>query len=141
MPITISDLLRERVRLADRNRCAYCQTSEANCGIPLTIDHIQPISKGGDTLFENLCQACRPCNEFKTSLTEAEDPVTGEIVPLFNPRTQLWVDHFYWSADGTPIESQTAIGRVTIITLRMNREVILAARRRWVWGGWHPPVE
>ena len=141
MPIGISERLREQVSLADRNRCAYCQTSEANCGIPLTIDHIQPISKGGETSFENLCLACRPCNEFKATLTIAEDPLTGETVPLFNPRTQSWSEHFRWSADATRVEGLTAIGRATIIALRMNREAILATRARWVWGGWHPPVD
>jgi hypothetical protein len=141
VPIGISERLRELVSLADRNRCAYCQTSEANCGIPLTIDHIQPISKGGETLLENLCLACRSCNEFKATLTEAEDLLTGETVPLFNPRAQSWSEHFRWSADATRVEGLTAIGRATIIALRMNREAILATRARWVWGGWHPPVD
>lgn len=141
MPVGVTERLREQVSQADPNRCAYCQTSEANCGIPLTIDHIQPISKGGETSFENLCLACRPCNEFKATLTEAEDPLTGETVPLFNPRTQSWSEHFRWSADATRTEGLTAIGRATMIALRMNREAILAARARWVLGGWHPPVD
>lgn len=45
--VQIPEDLRHRIRQADRNRCAYCLTSEANSGIPLTIDHIQPLAKGG----------------------------------------------------------------------------------------------
>jgi len=33
----------------------------------------------------------------------------------------------------------TAIGRATIVALKMNNEVIVDARRRWVSAGWHPP--
>lgn len=75
-------------------RCAYCLTSETNSGIPLTIDHILPVSAGGESGLENLCLACRPCNEFKASLTQAQDPLTGDIVALFNPRLQRWDEHF-----------------------------------------------
>ncbi|MCE2977967.1 MAG: HNH endonuclease [Pseudanabaena sp. CoA8_M7] len=32
----------------------------------MTIDHIQPTSKGGLNTIENLCLACRTCNEYKS---------------------------------------------------------------------------
>jgi hypothetical protein len=140
-PAYVAEDLRERVRQADRLRCAYCGTSEQISGIPLTIDHILPTSKGGPTCFENLCLACWSCNEFKTNRTEAEDPITGENVPLFHPRKQQWSDHFRWSMDGTRVEGLTQAGRATVIVLRMNREAIVSARRRWVMVGWHPPEE
>jgi hypothetical protein len=131
--------LRAQVQEADRNCCAYCLTSETNSGIPSACDHIQPRSKGGKTEFENLCQACRPYNEFKGNITEAIDPVSGEMVPLFNPRTQLWVEHFEWNFDGTRIIGLTHIGRATVVALQMNNPTIMTARRRWVIAGWHPP--
>ncbi|WP_434046777.1 MULTISPECIES: HNH endonuclease [Sorangium] len=56
----VSELLRSRIEEADRRRCQTCLTSEANSGIPLTCDHITPVSKGGPTSFENVCLACRP---------------------------------------------------------------------------------
>jgi HNH endonuclease len=107
----------------------------------MTFDHIKPVSKGGETTFENLCLACRSCNEFKSDSTEATDPLTGEIVPLFNPRTQRWLDHFGWSPDGTRVEGLNAVGRATIVCLRMNNPVIIVARSRWTLGGWHPPTD
>ncbi|GAB4193000.1 MAG: hypothetical protein Fur006_37790 [Coleofasciculaceae cyanobacterium] len=51
----------------------------------MTHDRIYPRSKGGETTFENVCLACRSCNEFKADSTEAIDPLTGETVSLFNP--------------------------------------------------------
>lgn len=39
---TISEDLRSQILKTDRYRCCYCQTSEANSGVPLTFDHIHP---------------------------------------------------------------------------------------------------
>jgi len=137
----LPESLRAQLDEADRRRCAYCLTSEANSGLPMTHDHIQPLSKGGETTFGNLCLACRLCNEFKADLTRADDPLTGELTPLFNPRAQQWAEHFAWSTDGTHLVGLTPTGRATIIALRMNNPTILAARRRWAMGGWHPPAD
>ncbi len=141
MSAYIPESLRNRIANADRQRCCYCLTSEANSGIPMTHDHIQPRSKGGETTFENVCLACRSCNEFKADLTEAIDPLIGETVPLFNPRTQKWSDYFAWSLDSTSVEGLTPIGRATIVALRMNHPVIVSARSRWAISGWHPPSD
>lgn len=137
---SISDKLRGQITQLDQNRCAYCQTSEANSGIPLTVDHILPRARGGLTILENLCLACRTCNEYKSDSTEALDPVTGLMTPLFHPRQQQWQNHFQWIPDGTKVEGQTPTGRATVLALRMNHEIIVAARRRWVISGWYPPL-
>jgi 5-methylcytosine-specific restriction endonuclease McrA len=137
----IPENLRNQIAANDKGRCCYCLTTEANSGIPMTHDHIQPRSKGGETTFENLCLACRSCNEFKADSTTGIDPLTGETTPLFNPRTQRWSDHFTWSSDATKVEGLTTIGRTTIVCLRMNNPVIVVARRRWTISGWHPPDE
>lgn len=63
----------------------------------------------------------------------------GEAVLLFNPRTQKWSEHFTWSLDAIKVEGMTAIGRATVIALRMNNPVVVAARYRWAINGWHPP--
>ncbi|MBW4523366.1 MAG: HNH endonuclease [Scytolyngbya sp. HA4215-MV1] len=131
--------LRSQIEQADRGRCCYCLTQTVNSGIPLCYDHIVPRSKGGTTTFENVCLACRSCNEFKSDLSEASDPLTGETASLFNPRQQHWIAHFAWSEDGTRVEGLTPIGRVTVLALQMNHAMIVVARRRWVSSGWHPP--
>ncbi|HEY9664617.1 MAG TPA: HNH endonuclease, partial [Allocoleopsis sp.] len=137
--VYISASLKAQIEQEDRWHCCYCLTSQANSGIPMTFDHIRPRSKNGATSFENVCLACRTCNEYKSDLTEAEDPFTGGVFPLFNPRIQQWSKHFTWSLDTTKVEGVTAIGRATVIALRMNNPVIVAARYRWAISGWHPP--
>jgi len=105
----------------------------------MTIDHVQPVSKGGMNTFDNLCLACRTCNEYKSDNTESIDPLTGELVALFNPRQQNWQEHFEWNSDASQIEGLTGIGRATVTALRMNNAVIVATRKRWFSIGWHPP--
>jgi 5-methylcytosine-specific restriction endonuclease McrA len=105
----------------------------------MTVDHIHPQAQGGETAFENLCFACRRCNEFKGSTISAQDPLTGETVPLSHPRQQQWADHFRWDESGTQIVGLTDVGRATIVALNMSNSVIVYARQRWVSVGWHPP--
>lgn len=122
-------------------RCEYCQTSELVTGIVLDADHIQlqPQSKGGETIRLNLCRACSSCNTNKNNQTEAFDPVTEQIVPLFHPREQQWAEHFVWNDDGTTILGLTPTGRATITTLKLNNPHIIRSRELWVSVGWHPP--
>jgi hypothetical protein len=63
-------------------------------------------------------------------------------VPLFNPRTQPWFEHFRWSEDGIGIIGQTPIGRATVEALHMSDYPdALLVRSYWVLAGWHPPRE
>lgn len=103
------------------------------------IEHLIPLSSGGSSEEDNLWLACAWCNSFKGAQTTAVDPVENVTVPLFNPRTQAWSDHFRWSPDGLTIEGITAIGRATVAALRLNNEFLVPARRYWIEAGWHPP--
>lgn len=140
MSTYLSAELRRQLVEADDHRCAYCQTTAANTGQPMVVDHILPEAQGGQTAFHNLCFACRRCNEFKGPATSIHDPLTSELVPIFHPRQHTWTDHFAWDAAGIRLLGLTAIGRATIIALNINNEVIVDARRRWVGVGWHPPA-
>jgi hypothetical protein len=81
--------LREQVADQAQRRCGYCLTSEAIVGAPMEIDHIIPRVLGGQTEEDNLWLACSLCNDHKGDRIAALDPVTGEIVRLFDPRHQL----------------------------------------------------
>jgi hypothetical protein len=135
-----SELL-ARLKRDARHRCGYCLTSELITGHPLTVDHLTPVARGGSYDEENLWMACRRCNERKGVQTEAVDPETRALTPLFHPRRQRWHEHFTWSGDGARIVGLSACGRATVEALRMNNEEIVAARRLWVGVGWHPPQE
>src|SRR5215217_500617 len=86
--------LRRQVRADAAGRCGYCHTPEALIGMPLEFEHLHPEAQGGATVRENLWLACTRCNDFKGDRIGAVDSETGETVPLFNPRTQVWVEHF-----------------------------------------------
>ncbi|MCB0062882.1 MAG: HNH endonuclease [Caldilineaceae bacterium] len=139
MSAYLSVELRKQLEEIDNGQCVYCQTRTDNSGQALTIDHIIPVAKGGENVFENLCRACRSCNEAKRDQIEAIDPLTGMLTSLYHPRLQQWDDHFGWSQTGIQLFGLTATGRATVVALDMNNELILFARRRWVTAGWHPP--
>ena len=107
----------------------------------LEIEHIIPRSKGGSNEESNLWLSCSLCNRNKGAKTTGVDPLTGEVLPLFNPRTQKWSQHFQWSADGTYINGISPTGRATERELKLNNEVAVEVRRNWVLAGWHPPEE
>jgi hypothetical protein len=110
-------------------------------GYVLEIDHIIPQAQGGSDTADNLCLACRRCNAHKSYRTHIPDPQTGRQIPLFNPRTEQWPDHFAWSEDGSQIIGQTPVGQVTIEALQMNDPRIVRTRALWVSAGWHPPLD
>lgn len=141
MSTKLAATLRRRLIAADDHCCAYCQTCSANTGQPLTLDHILPTSQGGGSTFDNLCFACRQCNEFKGAHRSGVDPLTGTSVPLFHPRHDHWAEHFTWDGSNSRIVGVTSIGRATVIALNLNNNVVVQARRRWVAVGWHPPQE
>jgi hypothetical protein len=139
--IYISQEIRERVRQQAGERCGYCLSRQRYVWGILEVEHIKPLASGGANTEDNLWLACRLCNLHKGSQIEAGDPETGLYLPLFNPRTQLWKDHFTWSQDGTEISGLTPIGRATVEALQLNEALRVAIRRQWVEVGWHPPED
>ena len=58
---------------------------------------------------------------------------------MFNPRTQVWSEHFRWSAEGAYIHGITPTGRATVAALQLNNALAVEVRRNWILAGWHPP--
>ncbi|MGH2409597.1 MAG: HNH endonuclease [Chloroflexota bacterium] len=131
--------LRELVAFQAGHRCGYCLTAEQVIGTPMEIDHLIPEARGGLTVEENLWLACSGCNAYKGDHADALDPLTGEIVALYNPRRQQWQEHFAWTSAGDLIVGQTPTGRATVTSLKLNRPLLVRARRLWVRIGVHPP--
>ncbi len=119
-------------------RCEYCQTAQRVIGQAMHVEHIDP--HGGDHP-DHLCLACASCNLSKARAISAPDPETGVIVPLFNPRTQVWSEHFTWEQNGQLVRGLTPTGRATVARLKMNLPRIVEARAIWVRAGVHPPEE
>jgi hypothetical protein len=127
--VAAAESYRAEVARRARYRCEYCGYPKAASSVPLEIDHIIPEARGGRTTIDNLALCCRSCNLHKHVKTEAADPVTGETVPLFNPRTQPWSEHFVLDRDTGEIRGLTPIGRAAVVALALNSTHALTTRR------------
>jgi HNH endonuclease len=143
--MSVSEFTKKYVRNRAGYLCDYCHSPEKISTSRFTIDHLQPRSLGGLDTEENLALACNRCNQNRYNFVVGRDLETSTILPLFNPRNQLWQDHFTWSGDATKIVGTTAIGRATCDRLDMNdrkyrgERSICEARTLWLEAGWHPP--
>jgi 5-methylcytosine-specific restriction endonuclease McrA len=123
----ISQQLRNLVMRRANYRCEYCRLHQDDEPVyPHEIDHIIAEKHAGSTQADNLAYACFYCNRYKGSDLASIDPLSGAIVPLFNPRTQIWAEHF--ALDGPVIIPLTAIGRTTVQLLKLNRPRIIQRR-------------
>jgi 5-methylcytosine-specific restriction endonuclease McrA len=123
----IGAAIRALVRERARGRCEYCRISEEFTLHAHEVDHIVAVKHGGPGSFENLALSCVLCNKHKGADLASNDPVTGLLEPLFNPRRENWRDHFIWrDAEIAPL---TGIGRVTVRLLQFNRSDRIAERK------------
>lgn len=74
----------------------------------------------GASTLDNLALACADCNWAKGADLAAFDPLTGQLVTLFNPRQQNWFEHF--RLDGAVIVPLTPTARATANLLRFNEQ-------------------
>jgi hypothetical protein len=126
---TVSEDLRRQITARAGNCCEYCHLPTVGQVGRFPIDHVIPRSSGGATDLANLALACPACNGHKWAHVTAFDPVTGETVPLFNPRTHVWSDHFQWSGQSSVIlKGKSATGRATVLALHMNDEEVQLVR-------------
>jgi 5-methylcytosine-specific restriction endonuclease McrA len=119
--------LRQLVRLRAAGLCEYCLISETFTLAEHEVDHIIAIKHGGETVSQNLALCCTLCNRHKGSDISSIDPESGRLTPLFNPRLDRWNDHYQLqSGEILPL---TAVGRVTLRLLRLNRPQRIRERR------------
>ena len=97
------------------------------------VDHITAKQHGGRTNLANLALSCFNCNAFKGPNIAGNDPKTGRLARLFNPRRQRWSRHFRW--DGARIVGRTPVGRVTVYVLNMNDEEVVLIRATMIEEG------
>jgi 5-methylcytosine-specific restriction endonuclease McrA len=112
LPKQVIRFNRRNVFARDGNRCQYCgkrfPTSE------LSLDHVIPRSKDGQTTWDNVVCSCVKCNVKKGGRTPEEahmrlirPPVKPRRSPLLtlklgNPKYESWktfLDNAYWSVD------------------------------------------
>ncbi|MBI4605025.1 MAG: HNH endonuclease [Planctomycetes bacterium] len=110
--------LRELVWQRANGACEYCRLPQDLDVFPFQIDHIIAEKHHGPTTSENLCVSCFHCNVHKGSNIAGLDPVDGRIVRLFDPRIDIWREHFAWA--GAEIIGLTSVARATIDVLGIN---------------------
>ncbi len=116
--------------------CEYCLVHANYAVLVHEIDHVIAEKHGGATEADNLAYACAQCNRFKGSDIATFDPQTGQIVALFNPRTQNWQDHF--RHDGAVILALSPQGRATERLLQLNQIDRVLLRRELIRAGRYP---
>jgi hypothetical protein len=102
------------------------------------VDHLVPRSRGGRHSPDNLGLVCAGCNGRKYAHQTAVDPLSGETVPIFNPRLQSWPEHFAWNAEYTEVVGLTPTGRATVVRLDLNRPNLVRYRCILAAQGEHP---
>ncbi len=112
--------IRREVEQRAAGRCEYCRMHQSLQGATFHVEHVMPRCLGGLSDLDNLAWACPSCNLHKSNRVEAEAPGFHKIVPLFNPRTDKWAEHFGW--DGYHIIGLTPVGLVTVFALSLNHE-------------------
>jgi hypothetical protein len=133
-------LMQRAVIQRAKGYCEYCQLPVAFSPASFNFEHIIPLIKQGLTILMNLAFSCGGCNAHKKDKIEALDPLTRQLMPLFNPRTDIWSDHFQWSDDDLQIIGTTPTGRATVRLLKVNREGNVNLRRLLKMAELHPPT-
>jgi len=99
---------RYNVFLRDRFTCQYCLA--VSRAADLTFDHVRPRSLGGETSWDNVVAACRPCNTRKAASmsmrprTPPKAPTMREMlrarrgVPMGHLH-ESWFDYLYWDVE------------------------------------------
>ena len=80
---------KRRIHIRDNFKCVYCGTKCKN--EQLTIEHIIPQSKGGETTWKNCVTACKKCNSYKSNMSLDE----SGFVLQYKPRVPANIFEIY----------------------------------------------
>jgi hypothetical protein len=122
--------LRQAVSDRAEGRCEYCRYPESFAFLSFEVEHVIAEKHGGATTLDNLAWACPYCNRHKGTDLGSLDPDTRKLTPFFNPRTQVWSEHF--QLQGALIIPLSPEGRVTVVILQFNHPDRVQERQRLV---------
>lgn len=82
VPSRIQEVTRKHIYQRDGHTCQYC--GKQFSAMHLTLDHVQPKSRGGQKTFSNLVTSCQLCNRRKADRTpeEANMPLLNKPRPV-----------------------------------------------------------
>lgn len=134
----VSAAIRHEVAARAQYLCEYCFISEEDSYFAHQVEHIISLKHDGSSDLENLALACVFCNRNKGSDIASVVPGTSGIVRFYNPRTDIWLDHF--RLDGVFITPLTEIGEATVRILQMNHVDRILEREVLALRGRYPGV-
>lgn len=137
----MNEKLRQQVAQRAQHCCEYCFSQANYSPDPFSIEHIIPLVKGGLTISLNLALSCQGCNNRKYIFTSNFDPITGQFADFYNPRKDVWREHFRWNQNFSKIVGISPTGRVTVERLQLNRQEVVNLRVVLAAIGQHPPFE
>src|SRR5262249_36333394 len=121
--VVIDAATRRLVRARAGNRCEYCRLPQSAIDAAFHVEHVVPRQHRGGDDESNLALACDRCNLMKGPNLTAVDPVTADVVRVFDPRREIWHEHF--ELQDATIVGLSPTGRATVELLQFN-----APRRR-----------
>lgn len=127
----IPDKLRAFVAHRASFRCEYCRLLVEDAFFRFHIDYIVSVKHGGETVEENLAYACQICNlnkgsDIATFLSNLQTPIR-----FFNPRIDIWAEHFEIETTGF-ISEKTEIGGATLKIFDINQPDSIIERREMI---------
>ena len=118
------------------HRCEYCRVLAYLSAFDYHIEHIIGLQHGGPNSPNNLAYCCSICNWKKGPNISTILKFGGTLIPLFNPRTQNWFDHF--EAQNGHIKPLTPIGEATVKLLELNQRNKVEERAAMAQAGFYP---
>jgi hypothetical protein len=110
------------------NRCEYCTIhQDEDRMLRFPVDRVIAGQHGGQYTPDNTVLACPHCNRKKGPNIASVVPGTSNPIALFNPRTEVWAQHFTFH--GPIIVGSTVTGEATVALLDMNADVRVALRK------------
>jgi len=128
--------MRDLVRQRAGDRCEYCRLRQEHDQATFHVEHVVAKQHRGSDDNSNLAIACIHCNLFKGPNIAGLDPETGQVASLYNPRRDVWADHF--ALLGPLIVGLTPVGRTTVYVLAMNARPQLDLRAALLPLGLYP---
>ena len=118
--------IEEGVRRRAGHRCEYCHQPEAVSKARHQIDHIIARQHDGSDDPSDRALSCIHCDRHKGPNIARFDPLTGDLVRLYHPRSAIWQTNFTW--EDAHLLGLTAVGRTTVRVLAINEPDMIAVR-------------
>jgi hypothetical protein len=130
----VSQTLKDLVVTRANGHCEYCLLDSIYSFFSFHIEHIISLKHGGQTMQGNLALACSICNFNKGSDIATRILPSPELIRFYNPRTDVWGDHFKLEGSGL-IADRTVIGEATIKIFKFNYPDSLIERKELIRKG------